>query len=104
MFESFSASGFFVHTPCGPRKSGMPDSVEMPAPVNATTRFASFTQARTSSIGSLKAGSPVRERMHPFAIGNGDACVVRRRLSPVPALPGDAGEPAGPARQQQVAF
>src|SRR5690348_3710671 len=27
--------------PLGPRKSGMPDSVEMPAPVSATTRRAS---------------------------------------------------------------
>jgi hypothetical protein len=40
MLESFSASGFFVHTPCGPRKSGMPESVEMPAPVRTTTRDA----------------------------------------------------------------
>src|SRR5204863_63975 len=31
MFDIFSASGFFVHTPCGPRKSGMPESVEMRA-------------------------------------------------------------------------
>ena len=29
-------AGFLVHTPCGPRKSGMPDSVEMPAPVSTT--------------------------------------------------------------------
>src|SRR5690242_3427417 len=49
MSESFSASGFFVHTPCGPRKSGMPDSVEMPAPVRATIRPASRTRRRTSS-------------------------------------------------------
>ena len=34
----FSAPGFLVHTPCGPRKSGMPESVEMPAPVSTTTR------------------------------------------------------------------
>src|SRR6476661_6776954 len=49
MSESFSARGFFVHTPCGPRKSGMPDSVEIPAPVSATMRAASRTQRRTSS-------------------------------------------------------
>jgi hypothetical protein len=30
-----SASGFFVQMPLGPRKSGMPDSVDMPAPVSA---------------------------------------------------------------------
>src|SRR5918996_2158049 len=39
MFDSRSARGFLVHTPCGPRKSGMPESVDMPAPVSATTRF-----------------------------------------------------------------
>src|SRR5262249_46994299 len=40
MVASFSASGFFVQTPWGPRKSGIPDSVEMPAPVSATIRRA----------------------------------------------------------------
>ena len=48
MFDIFSACGFFVHTPCGPRKSGMPESVEMPAPVNATIRRAAATQFLTS--------------------------------------------------------
>src|SRR5436189_6243874 len=47
MLESFSASGFLVHTPCGPRKSGMPESVEMPAPVSATTLRAWSTQSLT---------------------------------------------------------
>ena len=37
MLAVFSAAGFLVHTPLGPRKSGMPDSVEMPAPVSTTT-------------------------------------------------------------------
>src|SRR5713226_1714647 len=50
MSESFSALGFLVHRPCGPRKSGMPDSVEMPAPVNATTRLAWSIQPRTRSM------------------------------------------------------
>jgi hypothetical protein len=50
MFESFSAFGFFVHTPRGPRKSGMPDSVEMPAPVSATMREAESIQRRTSVV------------------------------------------------------
>ena len=49
MFDIFSATGFLVHTPWGPRKSGMPESVEMPAPVSTTTRFASRTQLRTSA-------------------------------------------------------
>ena len=36
---SFSASGFFGSTGrLGPRKSGMPESVEMPAPVSTTIR------------------------------------------------------------------
>src|SRR3990172_11896300 len=49
MSESFSAFGFFVHTPCGPRKSGIPESVEMPAPVSTTTLRALSTQPRTSA-------------------------------------------------------
>src|ERR1044072_131547 len=51
MLESFSACGSFVHTPCGPRKSGIPDSVEMPAPGRITMRLASATHARTEAIG-----------------------------------------------------
>src|SRR5581483_3712830 len=49
MLESFSASGFLVHTPCGPRKSGMPESVEMPAPVRTTIRWALATQLLTAA-------------------------------------------------------
>src|SRR5438552_11885435 len=51
MLEGFSACGSFVHTPCGPRKSGIPDSVEMPAPVRITMRLASSIHARTEAIG-----------------------------------------------------
>src|SRR5207237_4415804 len=54
MLDCFSASGFFVHTPCGPRKSGMPESVEMPAPVSATTRSASAIQRCTSASKRLR--------------------------------------------------
>src|SRR5260221_368196 len=50
MLESFSASGSFVHSPCGPRKSGIPDSVEIPAPVRITMRLASSIHARTEAI------------------------------------------------------
>src|SRR3954465_3602668 len=53
MFDIFSACGFFVHRPCGPRKSGMPESVEMPAPVSTTMRWAPATQLLTSSITTL---------------------------------------------------
>src|SRR3954468_24556959 len=38
MLESCSALGSFVQTPCGPRKSGIPESVEMPARVRTTIR------------------------------------------------------------------
>jgi hypothetical protein len=61
MFESFSASGFFVQTPFGPRKSGMPDSVEMPAPVSATVRHEDAihedTTASSSDIDQVYVGS-----------------------------------------------
>ena len=48
----FSASGFLVHTPCGPRKSGMPESVEIPAPVSTTTRRARSTRDRARATSS----------------------------------------------------
>ena len=40
MWDAFSAAGSLVHRPCGPRKSRMPLSVLMPAPVSTTTRRA----------------------------------------------------------------
>src|SRR6267378_2784912 len=54
MLESFSACGSFVHTPCGPRKSGIPDSVEMPAPVRITMCLASSSHVRTEAIDGSK--------------------------------------------------
>src|SRR5919197_40749 len=54
MLDCFSASGFLVHTPCGPRKSGMPESVEMPAPVRTTTRSAAAIQRWTSASKVLR--------------------------------------------------
>src|SRR5438445_586659 len=57
MLESFSASGFLVHTPCGPRKSGMPESVEMPAPVRTTMRPAASTQPRTRPMTASRSRS-----------------------------------------------
>jgi hypothetical protein len=50
MSDIFSAAGFRVQTPWGPRKSGIPESVEMPAPVNATTRVESPIHRRTLSM------------------------------------------------------
>src|SRR4051794_24530152 len=52
MVAVFSAAGFLVHTPSGPRKSGMPDSVEIPAPVSTTTARASRSQAAMRSVAS----------------------------------------------------
>ena len=40
MFDAFSASGFFVHMPLGPRKSGIPLSVDIPAPVRTVILLA----------------------------------------------------------------
>ena len=59
MWELRWAAGFLVHTPCGPLKSGMPESVEMPAPVRAMTRLPSATTARATSMasGTAMAGS-----------------------------------------------
>src|SRR5437879_1381341 len=59
MLESFAASGYVVHSPCGPRKSGIPDSVEMPAPVRITMRLASSTHLPMEAIfiDSISAGS-----------------------------------------------
>src|SRR5690242_15662716 len=48
-----SLGSYFVHTPPGLRKSGIPDSVLMPAPVNTTMRRASRTNALSCSTGSL---------------------------------------------------
>src|SRR5216684_6687883 len=39
--------------PPGERKSGIPDSVEMPAPVKATMRLAEPISSRSSSISSI---------------------------------------------------
>src|SRR5215210_6128388 len=64
MLDSRSAFGLVVQTPCGPRKSGMPDSVEMPAPVSATTRVAAATQLTTASTGARMSGLELADRPH----------------------------------------
>ena len=50
--QSFSAPGFRVHTPLGPRKSGMPESVEMPAPVSTATARAPATREPAIAMAS----------------------------------------------------
>ena len=56
MWEAFSAAGSFVQTPLGPRKSGIPLSVLIPAPVSTTMRRAARNRARTSSRSSSTSG------------------------------------------------
>ena len=43
-----------VHSPPGERKSGMPHSVEMPAPVNGTIDLGAFDQFGEALDGGLK--------------------------------------------------
>ena len=59
--------------PCGPRKSGMPDSVEMPAPVSTTTRRAASIQVRAATERLSSGVKPslarsARKHLHPLAI------------------------------------
>src|SRR5882762_689606 len=84
MSESFSALGFFVHTPCGPRKSGIPDSVEMPAPVSTTTRSARFTQLRTFSMFTVL---PNRSPLWGFIVSQFGVHEIRGYLSALPFVP-----------------
>ena len=67
MWAIRSAFGFFVQTPFGPRKSGMPLSVEMPAPVRTATARASSTHRATSSTELLVTGltvpAAIRQRL-----------------------------------------
>src|SRR4051812_27648961 len=69
MLDIFSASGFFVHRPCGPRKSGMPESVEMPAPVSTTMRRASSIHSRTWSITPCSGHLDLAAAAHPAHVG-----------------------------------
>src|SRR5258705_10034098 len=70
MLDIFSASGLRVQRPCGPRKSGMPESVEMPAPLRTTIFEADSIQPRTVS-GAVMAG--LRLRHLDLAAGAADA-------------------------------
>src|SRR5262249_15950199 len=100
MLESFSAIGFLVHTPCGPRKSGMPESVEMPAPVSATTRFAPSIQPLVRS--SFLSKPPKLQDRQPAVDREHSACHEACFLGGEPEdRPGDLlGR--GPAPEQRV--
>src|SRR6185503_10133710 len=67
-----SAFGLRVHTPCGPRKSGIPESVEIPAPVSATMRFAESISSRALSKGCIEGFHHKENKGH---------AVERKRLS-----------------------
>ena len=83
--------GFFVHTPCGPRKSGMPESVEIPAPVSTVMRSASSIHARTVSRSSTSEAvtSPVSP---PFSFPSSSRHPWRVPTSSTP----DRSHPGGP--------
>ena len=59
MFEARSAAGSLVHKPCGPRKSGRPLSVEMPAPVSTVTRSASSTKRAAAATAASETPSEI---------------------------------------------
>jgi hypothetical protein len=63
--------------PPGERKSGIPDSVEMPAPVKATMRLAEPISSRSSSISSM---SP------PGDHGAGMAGLCTAQINTLPSL------------------
>ncbi len=48
---------FLVHRPPGDRKSGMPHSVEIPAPVNGTMLSASSIRSRRRAMAVCKSGA-----------------------------------------------
>src|ERR1700759_5275605 len=52
---AYSIGSYFVQIPVGDRKSGMPDSVLMPAPVSTTHgRFSRISSARASILASME--------------------------------------------------
>src|SRR5437016_3950647 len=73
MWERRSARGSLVQTPLGPRKSGMPESVEIPAPVSTMTDRAALSHpAMAARSGSTPAvlidrSGAAGARCHPLA-------------------------------------
>src|SRR4051794_32635060 len=88
-----SAAGSFVQTPCGPRKSGMPDSVEMPAPVSTTIWRASRSCAARRSSWSASSVMPGRFRCGVAASGHACAASPSHRVDSASA----SRPPATPA-------
>jgi hypothetical protein len=70
MLDIFSAAGLRVQTPCGPRKSGIPESVEIPAPLNTSTRLAASIQPRANSMSDAsKESMPLAALARAMALG-----------------------------------
>ena len=65
---------FLVHRPPGERKSGMPHSVEMPAPVNGTITLRVLDQLAQARDGGLKIG---RDHYYSARAGPGRAVLDR---------------------------
>src|SRR5256886_11715127 len=57
---------FFVQSPPGERKSGMPHSVEIPAPVNGTMMRATSTSSPNRSMALSKSGAIIYAPVLPF--------------------------------------
>src|SRR5262249_18510950 len=75
---------YFVHRPPGERKSGMPHSVEMPAPVNGTMTLAASTMSCSraipdslleaiisSNLADTSWSGPINPQVCPSAVGDG---------------------------------
>src|SRR5690554_1446770 len=94
MSESLSAFGFLVQTPCGPRKSGMPESVEIPAPVRTTMRWAEVSQRGVGGIGGRRTSIGLGMMARGVLCVQGDPIVkvrqgpLRPRRPAVSQLPG----------------
>ena len=88
--------------PCGPRKSGMPDSVEMPAPVRTTICVGS-RQPQTSSRSKSMSGSIARDVM-ASASGMSDARTGVAGREPSPGRPHPARAGSGGGGWEQTGF
>ena len=73
---------FSAHTPPGLRKSGTPDSVEIPAPVNPTMRDAPATSAR-AAVTAVSAGI-----LRPLVSSTGRGAALASHAGPARTITG----------------
>src|SRR3974390_742580 len=66
--SSKSIGLFLVHSPPGERKSGMPHSVEIPAPVNGTMLAAAWTSSCRRAMALSRSGAIIRDwpKLHNY--------------------------------------